>query len=356
VNVAVLRFGRDDTAVVEERSDGTVAVSFADGTRAGARLGAGVKLDAVGLRGMAQAALGVQGTLGRTYEFPSRTAAEAFLERYAGDETLPGELRRAARRVLPGGRRDDIPDTAETWWEAGTWGVASADLEIPVPKLRRPLGADPELRGAAVIGHRVREGEERWTIAMSHALTGRLSAALGAVGGAAGTDGTLELTLRDGKEVRLTARAGAEVAGTGALGGRTADLGDLVARLRGVTAAKHAGGQGGGRLEATVSLDLTDPANRAAVTRFAEMLFRPGSVAPRQWDDRVRALAARLDTDAGVDLTLSRTVSREDEDSHDLGILGVDYVRESRTRELLAAWSALPGGSLRQREDCESAL
>ena len=53
-----------------------------------------------------------------------------------------------------------------------------------------------------------------------------------------------------------------------------------------------------------MSLDLTDPANLAAVHGVVEMLGL--RAAPTDWPGRVRALAARLDADGAVDVRVFR--------------------------------------------------
>jgi hypothetical protein len=96
--------------------------------------------------------------------------------------------------------------------------------------------------------------------------------------------------------------------------------------------------------------------NRRALVGVVDMLRL--RVAPRDWDDRLRALAARLDADGDVDVRVLRV--RIDE--RDLGAeaalgLGVGgaYRRTREVRDLLRAWSLRAGGGLREREDCVTA-
>ena len=81
-------------------------------------------------------------------------------------------------------------------------------------------------------------------------------------------------------------------------------------------------------------------------------------VRPSDWDDRLRALAARLDGDGAVDVRVLRVAL----DERDLGaeaalgaVVGGSYRRTQEVRDLLRAWSLRAGGGLREREDCVSA-
>jgi hypothetical protein len=139
--------------------------------------------------------------------------------------------------------------------------------------------------------------------------------------------------------------------------GTTMSLEDLAGRLRGAIGA--AGGSEGNGLgvEAQVSLDLTDERNRRAAMDVLGLL-RPG-VSPREWADRTRALAGRLDADGSVDVSVLRTaasIEHELDVSAAFGVqLGADYRRDAQTRELVRAWSLRHGGALGEREDCVNA-
>jgi len=98
--VLVVRVGRTDALLVERRSDGSAAVSFADGESAGASFAVGLQLPAgprVGIRGGG----GLQFTAGRTWEFPSFAAAARFVRRWAPRESTGGEARGVLRRLCP---------------------------------------------------------------------------------------------------------------------------------------------------------------------------------------------------------------------------------------------------------------
>ena len=112
-----VRLGRTDALLVERRSDGSAAVSFADGERAGAILGIGVRLPA-GPRIGADYGGGLQFNSGRTWEFPSFAAAARFVRRWAPRESLGGRDGGLAAPRMPGlpppdaahaGGRRDVP-------------------------------------------------------------------------------------------------------------------------------------------------------------------------------------------------------------------------------------------------------
>ena len=79
---------------------------------------------------------------------------------------------------------------------------------------------------------------------------------------------------------------------------------------------------------------------------------------PSDWDDRLRALAARLDADGAVDVRVLRVAL----DERDVGaeaalglVVGGSYRRTQEVRDLLRAWSLRAGRGLQEREDCVSA-
>ena len=81
-------------------------------------------------------------------------------------------------------------------------------------------------------------------------------------------------------------------------------------------------------------------------------------VRPSDWDDRLRALAERLDADGTVDLRLMR-VGLDERDVGAEAALGLgvggEYRRTREVRELMRAWSLRGAGGLREREDCVDA-
>src|SRR5215210_6478040 len=287
--VLVVRVGRSDALVVERRSDGSASVSFADGESAGAGFSVGLRLPAgpqVGIRGGG----GLQFTTGRSWEFPDFAAAARFVRRWAPRESLGGEALGALRHVCPfchGRRPPAMPAPDASYVEGGAYGEFAAALSGAGPR-GAGVGADEEGEVSAVAGRRLaRGGRVTWYDRLDAEAAGRLGAVLGAVESRSAGQAALEVTT---------------VHGHPDLSGPAGVLGDLSARLR--HAPVTGPGGSGRRLEAEVSLDLTDPRNRRALAGVVDVLrFR---VRPSDWGARLRALGARLDAAGAVDLRLLR--------------------------------------------------
>lgn len=351
---AVVRLERGDALLVERRSDGSASVSFVDGGAAGVEVGIGVKLPHAG--GTLDAGGGVRFSAGQVHEFASWPAARRFLRRFAGEETMTGEGRRALRKLCwrcpewLDGRGRELPEPAARFHEGGTYAALSAALGLgPVAEL------DARLDAARVIGRRVAGRRTTWYLGLESTVTAELGAVLGSFSAARETAGVLELTTEGGEPVEARVRAAAALAGEGQLAGRGLDIADLTERLRGAAARPRRDGDLGGlAVEAQVTLDLRDPANRRAV----EGLLRTG-LSPLAWADRVRAVGRRLDLAGAVDLDVFRTTRTDRLHEAEIGAavkLGAGYGRVEQVRDLIAAWStAAGGGPVRRREDCEEA-
>ena len=177
---------------------------------------------------------------------------------------------------------------------------------------------------------------------------------LGAVESHSAGTAALEITLDHDRPVELRVRAAARVYDDVELAAPLSSLRSVAAKVRGATAPS--GGNFGRRLEAEVSLDLTDPRNRRAVSGVVDMMAL--RVAPREWDDRLRALAARLDADGAVDVRLLRVGLQERDMGTGVGLavgVGGSYRSTQEDRRLLRAWSLRAGGPLHEREDCVTA-
>ena len=177
---------------------------------------------------------------------------------------------------------------------------------------------------------------------------------LGAVHARSAGAVTLEVTSVHDRPVELRLRTAARWHGDLDLTGPAGSLRDIASALRGAPAAGPGGR--GRRVEAEVALDLTDPANRRALSGVLDVMRL--RVRPADWDDRLRALAARLDADGAVDVRVLRVAL----DERDLGaeaalglMVGGSYRRTQEVRDLLRAWSLRAGGGLREREDCVTA-
>jgi hypothetical protein len=351
----VVRLGRGDALLVERRSDGSAAVSFTDGGSAGGSVGVGLQipgLTRVGIR----AGLGAQFTAGRTWEFKRFAAAAAFVRRWAPRESLGGEAKRMLGKACPichKRRSPSLPPADATFREGGAYGEFAAALRGGAR--RGGLGVEEEGEAGAILGRRVaRDGRVTWYDRVDFETAGKLGAVLGAVQARSTGAVTLEVTALHGRPVELRLRTAARWHGDVDLPGPAGSVRDVASALRGAPTAKPGGR--GRRVEAEVALDLTDPANRRAlsgVLAVARLRVRPGD-----WDDRLRALAARLDADGAVDVRVLRVSLDERDLSAEaaLGpIVGGSYRRTQEVRDLLQAWTMRAGHGLQEREDCVTA-
>jgi hypothetical protein len=195
-----------------------------------------------------------------------------------------------------------------------------------------------------------------WYDRIDAETAGRLGLVFGALRAHEAGEIALEATEVDGRAVELRLRGAARVHWDATLGAPVSKVADLAAELRG--AAREPGEPGGlgGRVEASVSLDLTDPANRTAVAGVMDVMRL--RVPPADWDDRVRVLAARLDAAGEVDVRVLRVgLARKDVGAEvALGLgAGAAYERTTEVRDLVRAWSLPAGGTLQEREDCRPA-
>ena len=185
-----VRLGRTDALLVERRSDGSAAVSFADGERAGAIVGIGVRLPA-GPRIGADYGGGLQFSSGRTWEFPSFAAAARFVRRWAPRESLGGETVRWLRRACPvcHHRTPHMPEADATYREGGAYAEFAAALRGS--GLRgRIAGGELEGEVGGVVGRRLgRDGRVTWYDRVDSESLGRLGALFGAARGARGERG-----------------------------------------------------------------------------------------------------------------------------------------------------------------------
>jgi hypothetical protein len=350
----VVRVGRTDALLVERRSDGSAAVSFADGESAGAIVGLGLRLP-VGPTAAADYGAGLQFTSGKTWEFPNFAAAARFVRRWAPRESLRGEAGGLLRGACPfcHHHAPRMPQADATYVEGGAYGEFAAALRGSGIK-GAIAGGEEEGEANAVLGRRRgRDGRVTWYDRIDGETLGRLGALLGAVEARSAGTGALEVTLVHGRPVELRLRAAARWNGDVELPQAAATVRDVAAILRG--APMQPGGVGR-RIEAEVSLDLTDPRNRRAIVGVLDVLRL--HVPPSDWDDRLRALAARLDAAGDVDVRLLRVRLAERDFSAEAALgLGVGgaYRRTQEARELLRAWSLRAGGALREREDCVTA-
>lgn len=363
--VAVFRLGRADSLVVERRSDGSASVSFVDGGEIGVEAGMGVSLP--GLAGSASAGAGVRFAAGKTFEFDDWAASQRFLARFAGEETLGGEARRALRGLCwkcpewLEGRGRTMPEPVAQYYEGGSYDRFAAEIggAVPLQGGRRSteVGLDVGGERGVMLGRRTSGREVTWYVRLQADVVSAFGAVIGSLQGGRHAEGVLEVTTEGGSPVRARVRASAAVTGAAEIAGSQLDVGAIADQLREATAGRpadaDANAHGGAAVEAAVSLDLRDRANLRAV----EGLLHPGS-SPLVWLERVRAVARRLDVAGAVDLRVMRLARASADRTREIGTVvrfGGGYARVTETRDLLAAWSLRPGERLRRREDCEAA-
>jgi hypothetical protein len=322
-----------------------------DSEGAGATFGAGLRLSPLGVRASVSATGGAIFNSGRTWEFASPAAAQAFIRRYASGQTLGGEVREVGHDLcflcpgwLRGKGRPDLPPPASEAEEGGVFGEATATLELPVSK-RYALPVDADLQAIAVLGRETEGATTTWYLAANSTLLQHLGPVLAPLGGARSTSAVLAYTTEAGRPRALELRAAAAASDKPGLTPTTLSVEDLAEGVRHAVAGPGSGG--GLALEADVSLDLRDPRNLAAVRGFL------GGGPPRPGE--IDALGRRIAASAEVDVRLfdygAADVNLSGEAS--LGLrFGAGYQRTVEVSRLLGAWSRLPGDRLRAREDC----
>ena len=358
---AVLHLGRGDSMVVERFSDGRARVTFVDGGEAGAEAGIGADAPA-GPSASARVGLGVAFNRGRVHEFADWPRAQRFLARFARTETMTGEGRRALQKLclrcpewLEGRPAPRLPEPDATFVEGGTYGDLSAQAGFSLPVGRRPVELEAELEasGVEVLGRRRSGPRTTWYLRLDSAVASELGMVIGSVTGAQDGEASLELAVEGSRPVALTVRAAAAYSARIELLGRGLGTGELLDRLTAASAAPAEPGDAGGvGVEASIGLDLTDPANALAVLRA---LGPSGS--PLLRVQSLAALGRRLAEAGEVDVRAYRTTHAADRHAYGAGrvlYVGAGYARTESTRRLVAAWSGRPGG-LRRREDCEEA-
>jgi hypothetical protein len=351
VSVAVISFRRGDSMVIERLSNGHVTVSFVDSEGAGATVGAGLRLSPLGVRASVSATGGAIFNGGRTWDFPTAAAAQAFIRRYASGQTLGGEVREVGHDLcflcpgwLRGKGRPDLPRPDSEAVEGGVFGEATATLEMPVSK-RYALPIDADLQATAVLGRETHGATTTWYLAANAMLLQHLGPVLAPLGGARSTSVVLAYTTEAGRPRALEVRAATAASDRPGLTPTTLSMEDLAEGVRHAVAGPDSGG--GLALEADVTLDLRDPRNLAAVRAF----FGEGPPLPGEID----ALGRRIASDAEVDVRLFDYGAADFNISGEASLgmrFGAGYQRTVVVSRLLGAWSRLPGDRLRTREDC----
>lgn len=320
VFAAVARLADGRSVLLEQRSDGTVAVTVVRFDEAGAAVTGGpeVRLGRKGFKASLDAVVSGRAGDGRRWVLPDRAAAGRLLERLSGEDgDLGGGIGGIARFLA--GREGDAD---QRFVHFGARGEAIGTL--------RALGMGAN--GTAILdlasGVRVdrRTGERTFFLSRDRALVAELRGPLTRATGGLARDGTVELTLdRRNRPVALVVRASG--AAEGAL-----KLGPFAAA-------------GGDRVEAEARLDLADPAVRALA---GELLRRPSPGV-------ARALVARFADRARLDVRAYATTHDETTKGAALGFVvkaGYEQIRTVDTARLVAAAGREPGLGWSRRLDC----
>lgn len=340
---AIVKLGLELGMRVERRSDGSVAIVFADAAKAGLTAGIGAHLEAGPVRAGADA--GVDGglifTAGREWRLRDAAAAERFLRRYAAGQEMLGRAWRKVRELclVCGLLTDDPPSPPppDVRYEAGGASLG-AHGRVGVGALQ----STAEAALAAAIGRRVERGGARtWYLR----IDARAAAHAGLI---AGLDGL--------------------VAGS-AIVGYTTDAGGRPARLEINVAGRAAGARGarvppgmrralglrlqsGTAYEQESALDLSDPAASAAAR---DLLGALGSGGPVAVGEALAALARRM-RESGF--TTVRTWAERGGRAHAGAGLGAgarldaDYANERTRQALTGVATRLPGLGFMPRADC----
>lgn len=339
VNLAFFRVGREHLALLEERSDGTFAVTLLRTTDFGFEVGVGVDGHlALGSRLVAagaelRAALVAHEGRGRTWVAGSRDEVSAVLEGLLG-------------AVVPKAVQDRVerePD--ETVYEHGYAVTLSAGAGAGAASGAVTLGAK-DLDGARAIratGHHVLylSRANELTAALS---SGSRGAASGSV--AVGSDHVWGVEVdASGRPLDLVIVTAGELRGARSVPGPA----------RRVVEALRVPPREGRRYEIEQHLDLTDPENLAAASAFIAAVREGGPRPGRSRAPVSAALAARLRAEGIVHV---RTYEADEATTGGGGhvALGVKVggaaARTERSGRLLAAATRGRDGTWGRRDDC----
>lgn len=340
--IAVVRLGTRGVLTATRLSDGRVTVSLAHGKALGGEVGLGARLR-LGRRslGEAQSArAGAEWTSGRSWTFSSEPAARRFVETYGRKATLEGKLLDNVRSrcsilcdALGWDPHEELPPPDETFAERG---VAA--------ELKAALGTRTDARfdAKALLGRQERrDGSRTWYVKLGATATAALELPGAALSGAAAGDAVLAYELDAAGRPRSL-----NVALAGELRGR-AEIGHAV----GPAQASIAGGAGL-LVELDATLDLREPANRAAAAGLFHALTDPRAL-PRA--------ASRLGNRIARHARLDRRIFAATRDTTGIGAgvargykldAGIDATSDHL--RLLAAETRLPGLPFLPRDDCRA--
>lgn len=343
--LASVKLGSSGMLTAVRRSDGAVTVTLADGSTAGVEGGAGAWI-ALGRRVGDEAKAGaslIWGS-GRSWTFPDAESAQRFVSRFGDKATIRGKLVddvRAACSLLCdalGWRpHEQLPEPDEVHAEGGAAATLTGAFG---------LGGGGE--AAAVVGRRVRrDGATTWYLRLGGKATARLD--LPGAEAVAGGGGQALLSYRldaAGRPLALGVHLVGEASGRTGLAGE--------GRRGGRSASGKAGANRGGVVELEATLDLGEPAGRAAAAGLLDALRRDPRAAPARAAELGALFAARGQVDLRrYDLTSDGS---QVGGALALGIkVGASFERSTRGLRLVSASTRLPGLPFLVRDDCRDA-
>lgn len=341
VKILVVDLDDGEKMLIENRSDGSVVVSFTDKFKGGATVGLGVKTSL--LKGQvdasATASAGVSFEEGKSYEFANTAAAQHFVATHVVANKLKGDK--------------SLPQPATKYIAGGVYGELAGNLGVG-------KSAEAELSGkiGAVLGRRVRGKETTWYFKTPHSGAAKLSGAIGSIGANGSHEGTIELTERDNKWVNFKLKRVQEGSAGAELSGKTTRVSEISNKLQSVSG--QIGGDRGWSTETTQSLDLTKPENEMMVKRYLIGLAhsKVSGTATHGVGLTIESTAA-LDRHIAAhgDIDIRSTQYTKKASGFDaegsFGIkLGYHSTKEVLNTKLIGAWSLRGNGQLREREDC----
>lgn len=340
----LVKLGRSGTLTAVRSSDGSVTITLADGSTAGAEVAIGSKL-ALGdsRRGEASTAIQSNRTSSRSWTLPSAAAARAFVDRYGSKATLGGkavDLVRSGCSILCdalGWRpHAELPPPDEVYLGSGSAATLAASLGP----------ASVHVSNGSLLGAQLRrDGGSTWFMQLDTAVGAGLALGMDTLGADSQRQTVVAYTL-DARQ-RPTELAIHTAARLGAAGAARGEHGHATALLR----------VGGAHItEVAATLDLHDARNRAVAVAFAGALRDP--VAVRSLRRHVAAVRERIMHTGVIDRRVYGLSSTTFELGASLALgakLGGSFARTHEGMHLLRAETRLPGLPFLPRDDCRLA-
>jgi hypothetical protein len=337
VSLGFVRFGGRQVGLVEQRSDGSVAVTIGDETEGGLTAGVGGGLSVLGLKlgGTLGASVAAQLEHGRTWIVPSAAAAQDLIARQR-DARLAHRPDGSPPATLP------APDIRYDGVQVTSTGGASADAGavITLGHAGGALTFDRRARQSvdARTGHRTIYTEATWTGDVGAAVKGVLDVSR-TLASSGGERYAVEFDAA-GRPLDLQIVA----AGTY---GSSADLPGVVSDAEGLLEAPADGTR---LYEVTAHLDLTDPVNLAAARDLlGDIAHRKAGAAASERLRRRIAQVGSIEARALAQTTSDHDVSGE---LAAVAKLGLEYRHDASATHLLTAISRGLDGQWLPREDC----